>query len=97
MALRRVCLGQLDRVSWGGAWKPFLLSPPPGDLSVHRAGTNPRGPGKLDGIKTKVLQPDLLGSNPTPSVTGYGASPPSFPICKGGQITGPTSEALWEN
>lgn len=42
----------------------------------------PRGPGKMDGIKTKVLQPDLLGSNPTPSVTGYGASPPVSPFVR---------------
>ena len=40
---------------------------------VRRAGTSPWSPGKMDAIKTKVLQPDLLGSNATPSVTGYGA------------------------
>lgn len=83
MALRRVCLGQLNRVSWAGAWKPFLLSPPPQETSVCTGLVpTPRGPGKMDGIKTKVLQPDLLGSNPTPSVTGYGASPPVSPFVR---------------
>ena len=51
-------------------------------LSLHRSPQGAQGwyqpwsPGKMDTIKTKVLQPDLLGSNATPSVTGYGAWPP---------------------
>ena len=46
---------------------------------VRRAGTSPWSPDKMDGIKTKVLQPDLLGSNATLSVTGYGAWSPVSP------------------
>ena len=47
---------------------------------VRRAGTSPWGPGKMDKMKTKVLQPDLLGSNATPSFTGRGAWPPVSPL-----------------
>lgn len=32
---------------------------------MRRAGTSPWSPDKMDGIKTKVLPPDLLGSKPT--------------------------------
>lgn len=46
------------------------------------------GPGKMGGIKTKALQLGLLGSNSTPSVSGYGAGGLSFPICEGEQTIG---------
>lgn len=69
-------LDQLDQsMQWG--LKTSLLSPSPPHLPRRPQCAEGRcqtlGPGKMGGIKTKALQLGLLGSNPTPSVSGYGA------------------------
>lgn len=68
---------QVTWASWiclrGGAWTLFFLSPQE-PLTCRGLMPTPgaRQNGRMDGMKTKSLQPDHLGSNPTPSITGTG-------------------------